>query len=47
MNSKVNNKYFALMTQEYEPFVTVSVMGCMNKDNKIYSPAVIEAKKNV
>lgn len=45
MNSKDKNKYFALMTQEYEPFVTVSVMGCMNKDNKIYSPAVIEAKK--
>ncbi len=45
MNSKDNNKYFALMTQEYEPFVTVSAIGCVNKDNKIFSPAVIEAKK--
>ena len=45
MNSKDNNKYFVLMTQEYEPFVTVSAIGCMNKENKIVSPAVIEAKK--
>lgn len=40
-----NDKYFALMSERFKPFVTVSCIGVAEKNNNIISPAKITFQK--
>lgn len=42
---KHNGKYFALMGEQFNPFVTVSCIGALDTDGRICSPISIQYKK--
>ena len=46
MNVRANDKYFALMNEEYRPFVTVSCIGTADGSGRIIAPAEIRYQKN-
>lgn len=46
MNVRANDRYFALMSEEYRPFVTVSCLGAADNGGRILSPASIGYRKD-
>lgn len=45
LNTRTNGKYFALMSDEHRPFVTVSCIGTTNRSGKVIAPAKIAHRK--
>lgn len=43
---RANDKYFALMSEEYKPFVTISCIGVTDSSGHIIAPAVIDYQQN-
>lgn len=46
MKERYNNKYFALMKNKFEPFMTVSVIGLLNSNDEVIAPAKISYRKS-
>lgn len=45
MQIRANNKYFALMQEEFRPFITVSCIGSLDMSGQLIAPAVIGYQK--
>lgn len=45
LKERYNGKYFALMKNKFEPFMTVSVIGLLNSNDEVIAPAKISCQK--
>lgn len=45
LNTRTTNKFFALMSEQFKPFVTLSCIGSTNVSNDIIAPAKLEYEK--